>query len=371
MSNLFDYITWRGDLSFKTSPFNQIDSIVLCQILYANFETLIPEDFSHKIKLSTLAKMYFAKNLNAFNLGIFIDEGTADTLKQAGESERFKDIQLCGYVNHIEDATKTQFGAVTAILPTGELCVLYKGTDDSILGWEESLSLAYKRPIQGQIYATKYLDAVLKKFHKNMYVAGHSKGGNLAVYAVANGTKKNIQKVITIFDNDGPGFLKEDLENPTYQEILPKIQSIIPESSIVGPLLQRINKPVYIKSTGSTGIAQHDLRTWQVEGIDFVEADGQSLTGEVAAKTIETWLESLTIEKREEFLTHFFDELKNTGSKTLTELQDNWVKHSVTIVKSLAELNKETRSEIYDIFKIFFQALHLNFPTLKDLLKNG
>ena len=370
MSNFFDYITWRGDLSFKVSPFNQIDSTILCQILYANFETMIPRDFSHKIKLSTLTKMYFAENLNAFNLGIFIDEGTVEALKKAGESERFGDIQLCGYVNIIEEETKTQFCAMTAILQTGELCVLYKGTDNTILGWEESLSLAYKTPIQGQIYATQYLEAVAKKFKKNMYVAGHSKGGNIAVYAVANTTKKNIKKIITVFDNDGPGFLEEDLENSTYREISPKIQSIIPESSIVGPLLKRINKPTYIKSSGITGIAQHDLKTWQVEGVNFVESDGQSLTGEVSAKTIETWLSKLTRQKREEFLTLFFDELKNTGATTLIEVQDNWLKHSVTIVKSLAEQDKETRSEIYDIFKVFFQALHLNFPTLKELLKH-
>ena len=370
MGNFFDYLIWREDLSFKTKAFNQIDSIILCQILYAEFDNLISEKFSRKIKLSALAEIYFTKNLQTKNLGIFINNGTADILKLAGKSKRFKDIQLSGYINQHDESTKTQFCAVTAILPTGEICVIYKGTDDTILGWEESFSLAYKTPIEGHLYAKEYLDAVAKKIKKKMYVMGHSKGGNFAVYAAANTLKKNTQRIIAVFDNDGPGFLENELENPQYKNILPKIHTIIPESSIVGPLLKRKNKPQYIKSSENTGIAQHDLTTWQIECTNFIIAESQSLTGEVSAKTVETWLSNLSQAKKEEFLTLFFTALKKTGAKTLIELQDNWLKNSVDILKSVSKLNKETKTHIYDIFKVFFHSLHLNFPSLKDFLRN-
>ncbi len=370
MGNFFDYLLWRGDLSFKTRTFNQIDSIILCQILYAKLDNLVSEKFSRKIRLSSLAEIYFTKNLQSLNLGVFINNGTSNILKLAGNSKRFKDIQLCGYVNHIDESTKTQFCAVTAILPTGEICVIYKGTDDTILGWEESFSLAYKMPIEGHLYAKQYLDEVAKKFSKKMYVFGHSKGGNLAVYAAVHTSKKNAQKIIAVFDNDGPGFLENEHESTLYKNILPKIHTIIPESSIVGPLLNRENKPQYIKSTGNTGIAQHDLTTWQIECSNFIFAERQSLTGEVSAKTVETWLSNLPQDKKEEFLSLFFDTLKKTGAKTLTELQDNWLKNSVDILKSVSKLDKETKTRIYDIFRVFFHSLQLNIPSLKDFLKN-
>ncbi len=371
MSNFLDYISWRGDISFKVSPFNQVDSIILCQILYAELDTIVSDTLSKKIKLSTLSDIYFAKNLNECNLGIFVNENTAETLKAAGASPRFKDIQLCAYINTICEETKTQFSAITALLPTKEVCVIFKGTDDTILGWEESFSLAYKTPIQGQEYASQYLSTVCQKFKKNIQVMGHSKGANLAVYAASNIKKVDENKITVIYDNDGPGFLEEALNNENYLRILPKVQSIVPEGSLVGNLLKRKNTPMYIESTGTTGITQHHLHTWQIIGTDFIKVEKQSLASEVSSKTVDTWLSSLSREERENFLNIVFGLLEETGSKTLIELQDSWLKNSVTFITSMSKLDKETKSQIYAILKVFFQALHVNFPSLKDFLKNG
>ncbi len=371
MANIDDYILWRGDISFKVSPFNHIDSIVLCQILYAQLDTIVPSDLKKTISLSTAAQNYFDSKLNKINLGALINKKTADFFYSVGQSERFSNILLCGFRNIYDEKKEIQFAAMSALLPTGELCVIFRGTDDTIVGWKEDFNMSFLSPVPAQEHALTYLEDVSAHFYKKIYVMGHSKGGNLAVYSSAFCNSKTSKKIISVFDNDGPGFLKEINDQKCVKHNSKRVHSVIPESSIVGILLERHNKPTYILSSEKSSILQHDIFTWQLECNQFIIAPKQNITGEVTSKAVETWLHSISKEKREEFVNDLFSVLSATKAKTLQELNDDWVKNSMLIIKKMRDMDKDTKNKTYEILKVFFHAVQINIPPLKDLLLHG
>lgn len=149
MANLSDYVLWRGDLSFEVRPFNAIDALVLCQLSYLNFFDIVPTQFDGGITLREAARIYATDSTHGTpeEFGVLINPLTADLLKNAGETERFGSILLKGFVNEIDRSADKQFAAITALLSTGSACVVYRGTDDSIIGWKEDCLLSLSAPI--------------------------------------------------------------------------------------------------------------------------------------------------------------------------------------------------------------------------------
>jgi len=100
-------------------------------------------------------------------------------------------------------------------------------------------------------------------------LGGHSKGGNLAVYAAMESPSYLQRKIKVVYNNDGPGFLKEIVESKKYQKIKSKIYKIVPHESVVGMLLYYDGYMKSIKSKRKS-LLQHDPFHWQVEGTSFV-----------------------------------------------------------------------------------------------------
>ena len=161
MANLSDYVQWRGDLSFEVRPFNKIDALVLCQLSYLNFSGIIPEQFNGGITLGEAAHTYAADSTRGIpqEFGVFINPLTADLLKAAAETERFGSILLKGFVNEVNRTTNKQFAALTAVLPTGDVCIVYRGTDDSLIGWKEDCLLCLQDAVPSHSAAVQYLSA--------------------------------------------------------------------------------------------------------------------------------------------------------------------------------------------------------------------
>ncbi len=366
MSNITDYISWRGDISFKVNPFNHVDSLVLCQLMYANVETIIPHSFSDRISLKQLSCKYFESDIHQENLGALINENTADFLKNVGNTERFSGVTLCGFTNIIDYKLEAQFAAMCAILPTGEVCIIFRGTDDTLIGWKEDFNMSHTFPVPSQTMALDYLQDAFFHLKKRMYVMGHSKGGNLAVYASAFCDAKVSKKIISIFDNDGPGFLPEVYNKHEFNQISSKIITVIPESSVVGILLKKVNTPRFIVSSETSGISQHDIFSWQIECTTIIAAKSQNQASILAAKTVETWLSELEVDERKKFVQEFFKVLAATDASTLLELKQNWLHCSVAVLKTMSTLDKHTKDQIYKIIMLFFKALHVNLPPIKD-----
>jgi len=368
MANLSDYVQWRGDLSFEVRPFNKIDALVLCQLSYLNFSDIIPEQFNGGITLGETAHTYAADSTRGIpqEFGVFINPLTADLLKAAAETERFGSILLKGFVNEVNRTTNKQFAALTAVLPTGDVCIVYRGTDDSLIGWKEDCLLCLQDAVPSHSAAVQYLSAAASAVAcgaEKLSIAGHSKGGNLALYAAGSAAASIRERIERIFCFDCPGFAFDIKQWDGFQAILPKTASFIPQSSVVGVLLSYFPYYTVIESSEANTLWQHDAFSWQIKRDEFViHQEGRTKESYFAEKAVQTWLSRLDDTERKEFITTLFEVMFGTGAETLSELTANGLAHSLHILQELHTVDSERRKELFAVIKSFFGAVYTHFP---------
>ena len=368
MANLSDYVQWRGDLSFEVRPFNAIDALVLCQLSYLNFSGIIPEQFNGGITLGEAAHTYAADSTRGTpeEFGVFINPLTADLLKAAAETERFGSILLKGFVNEVNRTTNKQFAALTAVLPTGDVCIVYRGTDDSLIGWKEDCQLCLQDAVPSHSAAVQYLSAAASAVAcgaEKLSIAGHSKGGNLALYAAGSAAASIRERIERIFCFDCPGFAFDIKQWDGFQAILPKTASFIPQSSVVGVLLSYFPYYTVIESSEANTLWQHDAFSWQIKRDEFViHQEGRTKESYFAEKAVQTWLSRLDDTERKEFITTLFEVMFGTGAETLSELTANGLAHSLHILQELHTVDSERRKELFAVIKSFFGAVYTHFP---------
>ena len=251
MPNILDYVDWRGDITFNKSPFNDIDNLIFTQLSYINFDGIVPSfNENGSIKLSDAADRFFhvhgEKNID---MGILIPDSIITLLKKVSCAPRFKDLALTKYINKINYENPQQFSAVTTLLGDGSFHIAFRGTDDTIVGWKEDFNMGFMSAVPSQLDAVKYVNSVADEIDGKIIIGGHSKGGNLAVYSAVYCSDNIKNRIITVYNNDGPGFSKKILDSDEYAEVSDKIKTIIPESSVVGILLEHEEKFIIVKST--------------------------------------------------------------------------------------------------------------------------
>ncbi|MBQ4347238.1 MAG: DUF2974 domain-containing protein, partial [Firmicutes bacterium] len=100
--------------------------------------------------------------------------------------------------------------------------MVFRGTDHSLVGWKENFNMSYEDVVPSQRDAMYYLDKMAQEYKGNIRLGGHSKGGNLAIYAAAHCRVKVRERIFAIYNNDGPGINEHEVKNPDYIELEPK-----------------------------------------------------------------------------------------------------------------------------------------------------
>ncbi len=360
MSDIFDYIEWRGDLTFNQAPFNEIDNLILSRVSYFPFDDLIKKDEIISIKE---AYRRFQK-LDSDNIRILLKEDT-NLFAILAQSERFGNLNLMFYINKRDIQEEKQFSAITIVLPDETAYIAYRGTDNTLVGWKEDFNMSFMESIPAQKEAKEYLEKVANDIVGKLRIGGHSKGGNLAVYASAFCNSDVQNRIIEVFNNDGPGFFEEILETPNYKAILGRIHTYIPQSSIIGRLLNHEEKSTIVKST-QTGIYQHDLYSWQVLGGKFVVMKELTNGSEFVDKTLKKWLKSINNEQREEFWMIMFEVLSATQAETLSEIKENWFLNSKKMLTTYKNLDEESKEVIIKTLKSIFVIVKENLKWEKS-----
>ncbi len=371
MANIQDYINWRGDLTFSNSDFSRIDALILCQITYLNFDGLLSDyDFTENVSLFDLAQRF--KNAKDFktrkDTGLLINKNTASFFLKLAETVRFKDIKITGYTSKIDLAIEEQFAAATYILPDGKIFICYRGTDDSIVGWKEDFNLAIEEEVPAQKDAVEYLKNAAKSLKGKLMIGGHSKGGNLAIYACAKCENKIKSRITCIYNNDGPGFYSSRVNSPEFQEIKEKINSSYPRFSIVGMLFEHVGKQNFVESD-ETGIMQHDPFSWHILGSDFVLLENNDDASKFFHNTFNEWIKTISPEQREVFVDTIFKVIESTDAKTNTELESNLAKNSVKILRTINRLDPEMRKICRKTIIEFLKAGHSQLTGAEKVLK--
>ena len=320
MANILDYLDWRGDLTFDQAPFNEVDNLLLSQLVYVDLAGIVPgPESKEKIRVAEASRIFFATHDEQKILEkISMTKTAMYVLKKMAESERYKDALLGGYVNDISIEEQSQFAVLCVYLGDRSLFVAFSGTDDTIVGWRENFNMGYLDATPGQRKAVDYLNRMVGIGQWKVRVGGHSKGGNLAVYASVHCRSIIKRKIISVYSNDGPGFSQEMVDSEAYQEMVPKIRTIIPESSIVGLLLEHEEEFQVVKST-NVGVGQHDAMSWEVLGTHFVYTDKVAEQSLLLDETMKTWLVELDATQREIIVDAIFEMLDELNIRTVDD----------------------------------------------------
>lgn len=353
MANMMDYLDWRGDLTFDVSEFNEVDNLILAQLVYVDFEGIVPGVGSDdSISLKEASDIFWSTNDAKEILAmVSMTKSAPFVMERMAKTKRFADIRLSKYVNDISDEEQSQFSVVCVTLPDQSVYVAFSGTDNTIVGWRENFNMGYLMETPGQLKAVDYLNRVIRPEQKKLLVGGHSKGGNLSVYAAVNCEPWIQERIVAVYSNDGPGFRQEVVSSEAYQRMLPKIKTILPESSIVGMLLEHQESFEVVKSSQS-GIQQHDATSWEVRGTSFVYGSQVAVQSILVDKTMKAWLYQLDGEERHAIVDTIFYMLEEANIKTVDDFYNSKWKKVQELLKAKSRLPEETQ-------KLFSKALKL------------
>ncbi|MDO5479041.1 MAG: DUF2974 domain-containing protein, partial [Clostridia bacterium] len=269
-------------------------------------------------------------------------KNTGDMFKAMANTTRFSGIKLSGFISKHDEKAEKQFAALSISFDK-KIYVSFRGTDDSLIGWKEDFNLAFMESVPAQHDAASYLDKVMKEImFLPVYLGGHSKGGNLSVYAAMKCKRIHKRRIKKIFTNDSPGFLEKVIQSREYKETSEKIVSIVPEGSVIGQLLSHGRRDdIYVKSESSM-LRQHDPFTWEVMGKDFVKVQGLSEKSIMIDDVITSWLSKLDKEERESLVEAVFEFFTVTDAKNLGDI----VKDKLGFLMALSKLSKESKKDI-------------------------
>lgn len=319
VTTVFDYLRWRGDLTFAQDAFNEVDNLILCIITYLNFRRfpeLRSRDADKAVLMSDIVPRMTAEDeQQGLSPNNYIP-----LMKLAAESCRFAPVRLFGYETVRDETREMQLDALSFLLPDGTLFCAFMGTDRSLVGWKENLNLSYMDAVPAQIGAVEYVeDMAWRCPERPVRIGGHSKGGNLAAYAAIHIPEALQARMLDAYNNDGPGFRRDVTDTAEYRRIAAKLHTYIPAASIVGVLLEHTEDYTVVASS-SRAIMQHEPLTWGVLGSRFIRQEARSEFGKASDDVVREWLASLSPQERKEFSNALFDMFTQGG--TVQSLED-------------------------------------------------
>jgi len=372
MDTLIDYVKWMGQITFEHSPVNEIDNLVFCQISYYEIKDAFKEN--ETLTLSECADRLDMDSLRVRVVGEEADrELYRDFFNEIVNAPRYKDIPISDHVDVTDDTV--QFAAMTFHISDDEIYVAYRGTDDTLIGWKEDFMISFTE-IPAQKMAVGYLDQVLMVNEAGtVYVGGHSKGGNLALYAVLNLQKEKWSRINRIYMNDSPGICSTVTDLSGLDTLRGKIKAIRPEFSVIGRLFEPDPVDVSIVKSSTGGIMQHMILSWGINHGKLLTAKDYSPESKWISETLDIWIENVVNESRKKLVDGLFDALGEKGAKTLSDLSkagaSGFEDILVKLIGSDAE-NRRTAAKLPEkaLFGNNVEKVRENI-TLQSLLHSG
>ncbi len=401
MGNVIDYVKWRGDLTMEKDRLNEVDAVILSRLSYFDLSKCM-NSYEDEILLDEVYRRYSRLFLHEKNIIWRYDE---ELFPLMAISKRYRDLKLTRFVNNIDLDKQEQFSAVTIILPDDTIFVSYRGTDNTLVGWKEDFNLSFQEDVPSQVESVKYLEEVARKYPtQKIIVGGHSKGGNLAIFAASfcenietsiceqkevvkvENEKKGIiarlfgskrqndsktesetivrkiklkDRIIKIYNHDGPGLCDKASQRKEYLDMVSKMHTYIPQTSIVGKLLFHEEKMTVVESE-ETGLLQHDIYSWKLEGKEFKHLDEVDGGSRVIDDTIKDWLQKSTNEERERFVDMIYDILSEINIVTLQDMKKNWFDNAKKAFKKYKDIDEDTKEIVNKTIQLLWESTKSN-----------
>ena len=360
MAGIIEYSLMNAHKDFNALPFSKVDGLIFAQLAYLDFDTFVPEKqlFARGITFAKISEQEGFENL-------FPLERTARKnlllFNAIAYSKRYGKVRINYHENVFDPQNAVQFSATTFLLPDGNACVSFRGTDSTITGWRENFDMLYNDTVPAQILSARYLNKVASKIKGKITVVGHSKGGNLAIYASVMCSPKTKEKIVEIQSFDSPGFTETFVSSQKYIDTESKIVKFVPEESMIGMLLNDTDTYRIVKSEGE-GIHQHDPFLWIVENNDFVTGEKINTKARFVNSTFKEWVNNFTPEQRELFVVGMFDIIQAMNAQkaeSFIDWSENLKGNSTLFFDTIKDLDPETRS-------FMLKVLGNIFPSAKD-----
>ncbi|MBR1731180.1 MAG: DUF2974 domain-containing protein, partial [Ruminococcus sp.] len=282
-----------------------------------------------------------------------------------GRSERFKSLRLSASESFMDYESKTQFYAMTIDLGGGKRCVSFRGTDNTLIGWQEGMSFYSISTLPSQKKALGYFEKIAEAYGGEYYLTGHSKGGNLAIYSAVLCGEKTRGKIISVYNFDGPGFNGDVIASEGYNVLKDRIHTFVPQSSVFGMILEHEEDFSIVKSKNKS-FMQHDIYSWEVEAKDFCYLDERTNSSYFINNTLNTLVDEMSDKEINEFIDAVFKVFEGSDQKNFNELQRKWYKTYAKMLRSLVTLDKEERKLIFSTFARAFRSAGRNIKKKKD-----
>lgn len=363
MNTIMDYLDWRGDLSFEVSPFNDIDALILSYFVYTELEELNIKD---RISIEEASILFFkTKNKEDILKKKSMTKMAPFLLEKMSKTNRFKNLMIHNIFFYINEEIETQFMALCIDINENTLFISYRGTDETIVGWKEDFNMTFLEETPGQKNSINYLNN-LNLENKKIYIGGHSKGGNLALYAIVHSLEKIRNKLIKAYNFDGPGLSIEILKSKNYMEVKDKTLLVVTNNSIIGRLFEYEGNIKIIDSNAKLLHEYHDSLLWKVLGTNFVELNEFTEQSTLLITSIKETLKEIDLNQRKEVINAIFKIIDDCNIKIVDDFTNISLQTIFDAVKSNNLIPQETKSMFWLIVRKYIEVN----TQLKKELKN-
>ena len=367
MKNMLDYIKEFGHVSFEERAFSEIDALVLTELEYLPLEKVVPSDENgeHFVTVKEIAVYMQEHKQELFDENpMMITQERHEVSQVIADAPRFQSLKFFGVVSEWDKDTTKQFAAVTVEVEPSVRLVIFRGTDDTLIGWKEDFLMTYSPLVAAQTDAKEYLAKQASLWDGDLMISGHSKGGNLAIYAAATQVEDVQLRIVDIFCFDSPGLYRSVLETKGYQNIVPLAMRYIPQDSLVGLMLES-EVPYVIVKSNATGAMQHSAMTWEIEDGQFIKMEKLTKNSQLNDQTFKKWTESVSDEELELFWNVFFELLFSVGIDTVNDLYGQFMHYVQEFLKAAGNMDEEKRELLT---RIALLLVSTRFEVWKDSL---
>lgn len=350
MANICDYLREYEERKIsKEAPFSEADQLILARFSYLPFP---------KIKIGAFETIgSIAKKMSLLSSEDFCWPNDEEYIKLLRHTKRFAKMRVSHFVRNDDKDLEKQFSAITIHMNLKRAYLSFFGTDSSITGWKEDFNMAVLDKIPAQIEALEYLKRISHGFFwKKLYLGGHSKGGNVAIFAAIHASDGIQEKIQAVYNYDGPGIRKDLVDQDTGPvQVLEKIHSFVPQESVIGRLFEHREGLTIVLSTAKN-LYQHDIYSWQVNGNKFVRSK-TTKRSDMINRTINKWMQTASQDEIKIFINGMFEIFASVKLNNPIELMREWKHFGPKILKEFMNAPKEKKKVISEVWRKLGESL--------------
>ncbi len=346
MNNVFEYLAWRGDLSFEQDPPNSVDALIFSALSYIRYGPQVSGNPQSPLALRDAAEAFFALEDHLERIRVKQD---LELLRAAAGTRRFGYCRLCLYRDQYIPEQETQFAAVSFLLDDGSAFLAFRGTDETLIGWKEDFNMSFQQTVPSQRLALNYVRDFAAEYMLPLRLGGHSKGGNLAVFAAARCGPVLQKRILDVYNHDGPGFTEYMMGDPGYLAMVPRIHTFVPQSSVIGMLLEH-EEPYTVIKSNQVSLLQHEIYSWEVLGNRFLPMEEITSDSRFLNLTIKNWVSEMTNEERSILVDALFGMLASGQVEEAVDIfHPRNIRHYIRAVSENGSMRRIFRGELMNL----------------------